>query len=65
MRRLLPTELAAKAAGVKPVTLHQWARRGYIRNYGDGYRAMWDMAELEARLRTRTAARPRVAKRCA
>lgn len=64
-RRLLPTDLAAKAAGVQPVTIHQWARRGYIRNYGDRYRALWDMTELEARLASRNQTRPRVTRRCA
>lgn len=60
-RRLLSTDLAARAAGVEPVTIRQWARRGHITNYGDSYRALWDMAELEARLRTRNTSRPRVA----
>lgn len=60
-RRLLTTEQAVHAAGVKAGTLHQWSRRGHIRNYGDGYRALWDLAELDHRMRTKDRSRPRVA----
>jgi predicted site-specific integrase-resolvase len=64
-RRLLSTEVAAKAADVEPVTIRQWARRGYIHNYGDSYRALWDFDELEAHDRRRKQSRPRVVRRCA
>jgi DNA-binding transcriptional MerR regulator len=30
MARLLPADLAARAAGVKPATLRDWRRRGLI-----------------------------------
>lgn len=49
-RRLLTTEQAVQATGVKAGTLRQWANRGYLTNYGDGYRAMWDLTELDKRL---------------
>lgn len=60
-RRLLTTDQAVRTCGVKAGTIRQWAQRGYIRNYGDTYRALWDMAELDHRLQQRQRPRPRVA----
>ncbi|MFJ4651895.1 transcriptional regulator [Nocardia sp. NPDC088792] len=45
-RRLVPTELAALAAGVKPETIRKWASRGKLTRYGRPGRAEYDLAEL-------------------
>jgi hypothetical protein len=45
-RRLIPTELAAMAAGVSEATIRKWASRGKIRRYGSPRRAQYDLDEL-------------------
>ncbi|MGW4635297.1 transcriptional regulator [Nocardia sp. NPDC004415] len=52
-RALVPTELAALAAGVEQATIRQWARRGKLTRYGTPRRARYDLSELVP-LRART-----------
>lgn len=44
--RLVPTELAALATGVREATVRKWASRGKITRYGGHARAMYDLDEL-------------------
>jgi hypothetical protein len=44
--RLVPTELAALAAGVSEATIRKWASRGKITRYGSPGRALYDLDEL-------------------
>ena len=44
--RLVPTELAALAAGVTTATIRQWARRGKLTRYGKPSRAEYDLGEI-------------------
>jgi hypothetical protein len=46
--RLVPTQLAALAAGVGEATIRKWASRGRITRYGTSRRAMYDLDELLA-----------------
>ena len=46
--RLVPTELAALAAGVTTATIRQWARRGKLTRYGKPSRAEYDLGEIFA-----------------
>lgn len=45
-RRLVPTELAALAAGVKKETIRKWASRGKLTRYGRPGRAEYDLSEI-------------------
>lgn len=45
-RRLVPTELAALAAGVSEATIRKWASRGRLRRYGKPGRAQYDLDEI-------------------
>lgn len=51
--RLLDTEAVAYAAGVKPVTVRQWANRGKLTRYGTRRRRLYDLFELRNLLVTR------------
>lgn len=44
--RLVPTGLAALAAGVSSATIRKWASRGKIRRFGTPRRALYDLNEL-------------------
>jgi hypothetical protein len=44
--RLVPTELAALAAGVSEATIRKWASRGKITRYGSPKKAAYDLDEL-------------------
>lgn len=44
--RLVPTGLAALAAGVTAATIRKWASRGKIRRFGTPRRALYDLDEL-------------------
>lgn len=44
--RLVPTQLAALAAGVTEATIRKWASRGKIKRYGSPGRAQYDIDEL-------------------
>lgn len=44
--RLVPTQLAALAAGVGEATIRKWASRGRITRYGSARRALYDLDEL-------------------
>jgi hypothetical protein len=44
--RLVPTELAALAAGVGTATIRQWAKRGKLTRYGKPSRAEYDLGEI-------------------
>jgi hypothetical protein len=44
--RLVPTQLAALAAGVSEATIRKWASRGKITRYGSPGRAQYDLDEL-------------------
>jgi len=44
--RLVPTELAALAAGVTEATIRKWASRGKLTRYGSPGRAQYDLDEL-------------------
>jgi DNA-binding transcriptional MerR regulator len=49
MARLLPSDLAAVAAGVKPSTLRDWRRRGLISPAGGTDRhPLYDLRHLHA-----------------
>ncbi|MFJ9840747.1 hypothetical protein ACIRYZ_09805 [Kitasatospora sp. NPDC101155] len=45
-RRLVPTELAALAAGVSEATVRKWASRGRLTRYGSPARAQYDLDEI-------------------
>lgn len=44
--RLVPTDLAALAAGVTAATIRKWASRGKLTRYGSPGRAQYDLAEI-------------------
>lgn len=44
--KLVPTQLAALAAGVPDATIRKWASRGKITRHGTPGRAMYDLDEL-------------------
>ena len=44
--RLVPTELAALAAGVTTATIRKWASRGKLTRYGRASRAEYDLGEI-------------------
>ncbi|REF00935.1 helix-turn-helix domain-containing protein [Thermomonospora umbrina] len=44
--RLVPTQLAALAAGVSEATIRKWASRGKLTRYGTTGRALYDLTEL-------------------
>lgn len=44
--RLVPTGLAALAAGVTSATIRKWASRGKIRRFGTPRKALYDLDEL-------------------
>jgi hypothetical protein len=48
--RLVPTQLAALAAGVSEATIRKWASRGKITRYGSPGRAQYDLDELLERV---------------
>jgi DNA-binding transcriptional MerR regulator len=57
MARLLPADLAARAAGVQPSTLRDWRRRGLIQSVGGTARhPLYDLAQLHA---AKQASKPR------
>jgi hypothetical protein len=45
-RRMVPTELAALAAGVPEATIRKWASRGKLTRYGRPRKAEYDLDEL-------------------
>jgi hypothetical protein len=45
-QRLVPTELAALAAGVTAATIRKWASRGKLTRYGRAGRAEYDLDEI-------------------
>lgn len=45
----VPVDVAARIAGVTPATIRQWARRGQLTRYPDGF----SVAEILTRLDTR------------
>jgi hypothetical protein len=45
-RSLVPTELAALAAGVTEATIRKWASRGKLTRYGRPRRAEYDLDEV-------------------
>jgi hypothetical protein len=45
-QRLVPTELAALAAGVTGATIRKWASRGKLTRYGSPGRAEYDLDEI-------------------
>ncbi|WP_431881559.1 hypothetical protein [Micromonospora chalcea] len=49
-RRLVDTEVAAMALGVRPGTIRVMAHRGQLTRYGTRQRALWDLDELLDRL---------------
>lgn len=44
--RLVPTVLAALAAGVTSATIRKWASRGKLTRFGTTQQAMYDLDEL-------------------
>lgn len=44
--RLVPTQLAAMAAGVTEATIRKWASRGKLTRYGRPGRAEYDLDEI-------------------
>lgn len=52
--RLVPTQLAALAAGVSEATIRKWASRGKITRYGSPGRAQYDLDELLERVAAKT-----------
>ena len=52
--RLVPTQLAALAAGVSEATIRKWASRGKITRYGSPGRAQYDLDELLDRVAARS-----------
>lgn len=49
-RRLVPTSVAALAAGVTEATIRKWASRGKLTRYGRAGRAEYDLDEILALL---------------
>jgi hypothetical protein len=47
-KRLVPTQLAAMAAGVTDATIRKWASRGKLTRYGCPGRAKYDLDEILA-----------------
>jgi len=45
-RRIVPTEIAALAAGVTQATIRKWASRGRLTRYGQPGRAQYDLDEV-------------------
>jgi hypothetical protein len=45
-QRLVPTELAALAAGVTEATIRKWASRGKLTRFGRPGRAEYDLDEI-------------------
>ncbi|KAA0020223.1 transcriptional regulator [Antrihabitans cavernicola] len=45
-RRLVPTDLAALAAGVEQATIRKWASRGKLTRYGKPSHAQYDLFEI-------------------
>jgi hypothetical protein len=45
-RRIVPTEIAALAAGVTQATIRKWASRGHLTRYGQPGRAEYDLDEV-------------------
>lgn len=45
-KRMVPTQLAAMAAGVTEATIRKWASRGKLTRYGRPGRAQYDLNEL-------------------
>jgi hypothetical protein len=45
-RRIVPTQLAAMAAGVTEATIRKWASRGKLTRYGRPGRAQYDLNEV-------------------
>ena len=45
-RRLVDTEVAALALGVRPVTIRVMGFRGRLTRYGTASRAKWDLDEV-------------------
>lgn len=45
--RLVPTKVAALAAGVSEATIRKWASRGKITRYGTPGRSQFDINELK------------------
>jgi hypothetical protein len=45
-RRIVPTELAALAAGVSEATIRKWASRGKLTRYGRPGKAQYDLDEV-------------------
>jgi predicted site-specific integrase-resolvase len=45
-RRLVPTNVAALAAGVSEATIRKWVSRGKITRYGTPGRSEFDIEEL-------------------
>lgn len=44
--KLVPTGLAALAAGVTSATIRKWASRGKLRRFGTPQKALYDLDEL-------------------
>lgn len=55
---LVPTNLAAMAAGVSEATIRKWASRGKLTRYGQPGKAQYDLNEILRQLD-----RPKAAKR--
>jgi len=45
-RRIVPTQLAALAAGVSEATIRKWASRGKLTRYGRPGKAQYDLDEV-------------------
>ncbi len=45
-RRVVPTELAALAAGVTQATIRKWSSRGKLTRHGNPGRAKYDLDEI-------------------
>ena len=45
-KRIVPTQLAAMAAGVTEATIRKWASRGKLTRYGRPGRAQYDLNEV-------------------
>lgn len=56
-RVVVPTKLAALAAGVPEATIRKWASRGKLTRYGRPGRAEYDLDELYE-LKARACSRP-------
>ena len=54
-RRVVPTQLAALAAGVSEATIRKWASRGKLTRYGGPGRAEYDLDEILALLVSKSA----------